>query len=69
MEAGNEDKRNRGMSDNKIIIVSRTEDGYLARPLGVKGAAVGQGNTPEEAAADAESAVKAHAKEFGEEHE
>ena len=47
------------------IIVERHEDGYVAYPLGVQGVVVGQGETYEEALADARSAVAFHVETFG----
>lgn len=47
------------------IIVEKHPDGYVAYPLGVKGAVVGQGDTCEEALADVKSAIKFHVEIFG----
>jgi predicted RNase H-like HicB family nuclease len=47
------------------IIVEKHPDGYVAYPLGVKGAMVGEGDTDEEALADAKSAIKFHLEGFG----
>ena len=47
------------------VIIERTEDGYVAYPLGVKGVVVGQGDSYEEALADVRSAIRAHVREFG----
>lgn len=47
------------------IIVEKHPDGYVAYPLGLKGVVVGQGDTYEEALADAKSAIKAHIAAFG----
>jgi predicted RNase H-like HicB family nuclease len=47
------------------IIVERHADGYVAYPLGVQGAVVGQGDTYEAALADARSAVAFHVETFG----
>ena len=47
------------------VIIERAEDGYVAYPLGTKGAVVGQGDTYEEALADVTSAIRAHLREFG----
>jgi predicted RNase H-like HicB family nuclease len=49
------------------IIVEKHPDGYVAYPLGIKGAIVGQGDTYEEALADVKSAIKFHIETFGEE--
>ena len=42
------------------IIVEKHADGYVACPLGLSGAVVGQGDSYEEALADVRSAVLAH---------
>jgi len=47
------------------IIVEKHPDGYVAYPLGLKGVAVGQGNTYEEALADVKSAITFHIETFG----
>jgi len=47
------------------IIVEKHPDGYVAYPLGLKGVVVGQGDTYEEALADAKSAIKFHISTFG----
>ena len=47
------------------IIVEKGPDGYVAYPLGLKGAVVGEGNTYEEALADVKSAIKFHIETFG----
>ncbi len=47
------------------IIVEKHPDGYVAYPLGIDGAVVGQGDTYEEALADVRSAILAHAEAFG----
>ena len=49
------------------IIVEKCPDGYVAYPLGLKGAVVGEGDTYEEALADVKSAVKFHIETFGQE--
>lgn len=51
--------------DKMKIIVERHADGYIAYPLGIEGAVVGQGDTYEQALADAESAVRFHIDTFG----
>lgn len=48
------------------IIVERHSDGFVAYPLGLKGAVVGEGNTSEEALADVKSAIRFHFETFGE---
>ena len=47
------------------IIVEKHPDGYVAYPLGVRGVVVGQGDTYEEARADAKSAIQFHVETFG----
>lgn len=47
------------------IVVEKHPDTYVAYPLGMKGVVVGQGNTGEEALADAVSAIRFHAETFG----
>ncbi len=47
------------------IIVEKHPDGFVAYPLGFKGAVVGQGNTFDEALADVKSAINFHIETFG----
>lgn len=47
------------------ILVEQHEDGFVAYPLGVSGAVVGEGDTPEAALADARSALHFHVETFG----
>jgi len=47
------------------IIVEKNIDGYVAYPIGLKGAVVGEGNTYEEALADVKSAIQFHIESFG----
>lgn len=49
------------------IVVEKHEDGYVAYPLGVKGAVVGEGDTYEDALADVRSAIRFHVESFGRE--
>jgi len=49
------------------IIVEKHPDGYVAYPLGLKGVVVGEGDTYEEALADAKSAIHFHIETFGQE--
>ena len=49
------------------IIVERHSDGYVAYPLGLKGAVVGEGDTYEDALADVQSAIRFHIETFGQE--
>ena len=53
---------------NKIpIVVEKHPDTYVAYPLGIQGAVVGEGDTFEEALADCRSAIRFHVETFGEE--
>jgi predicted RNase H-like HicB family nuclease len=47
------------------IIVEKHPDVYVAYPLGIKGAVVGQGDTYEEALADLKSAINCYIEIFG----
>ena len=47
------------------LIVEKHPDGYVAYPLGVKGIVVGEGDTYEDALADAKSALAFHIETFG----
>ena len=47
------------------IIVEKHPDGYIAYPLGLKGIVIGEGDTYEEALADATSAIRFHVETFG----
>jgi predicted RNase H-like HicB family nuclease len=49
------------------FIVEKHRDGYIAYPLGLKGVAVGEGDTYEAALADAQSAARFHIESFGKE--
>jgi predicted RNase H-like HicB family nuclease len=49
------------------FVVERHRDGYVAYPLGLKGAVVGQGESYESALADAKSAAAFHIESFGKE--
>jgi predicted RNase H-like HicB family nuclease len=49
------------------VIVEKHPDGYVAYPVGLKGAVVGEGGTYEEALADVQSAIRFHIETFGEE--
>ena len=49
------------------FIVEKHRDGYVAYPLGLKGVAVGEGDTCESALADAKSAASFHIESFGKE--
>ncbi len=52
---------------NFKVIVEKHEDGYIAYPLGLKGAVLGQGDSYEEALTDVKSAIKFHIETFGDE--
>lgn len=47
------------------FVVEKHTDGYVAYPLGFKGVVVGQGDSCEEALADAKSAATFHIETFG----
>jgi len=47
------------------VVVEKHSDGYVAYPLGMKGVAVGQGDSYEQALADVKSAVQFHIETFG----
>jgi predicted RNase H-like HicB family nuclease len=47
------------------IIVEKHADGYVAYPLGLNGAVVGQGGSYEAALADVRSAIAFHVESFG----
>ncbi|GAG25029.1 unnamed protein product [marine sediment metagenome] len=49
------------------IIVQKSEKGYVAYPLGLKGVVVGDGDTFEEALEDVKSAINFHLETFGDE--
>jgi predicted RNase H-like HicB family nuclease len=49
------------------FIVEKHRDGYVAYPLGLKGAVVGEGDSYEAALADAKSAAAFHIETFGKE--
>ena len=53
------------MTKHIKMIVEKHPDGYVAYPIGIRGAVVGQGDTYEEALADARSAVAFHVETFG----
>jgi predicted RNase H-like HicB family nuclease len=48
------------------FVVEKHRDGYVAYPLGLKGAVVGEGDSYESALADARSAAAFHIESFGE---
>ncbi len=47
------------------IVIEKHPDGYVAYPIGVVGAIVGQGDTYEEALADVKSAIACYVEVFG----
>jgi len=49
------------------IVIEKHPDGYVAYPVGVVGAIVGQGDTYEEALSDVKSAIACYVEVFGEE--
>ena len=53
------------MTKHIKMIVEKHPDGYVAYPIGIRGAVVGQGDTYEAALADAQSAVAFHVETFG----
>ncbi len=53
------------MSQAIKIVVEKHADNYVAYPLGVRGAVVGEGATYEEALADVRSALAFHLETFG----
>ncbi len=46
------------------IIIEKHSDGYVAYPLGIKGAVVGQGDTYEDALANLKSAIRCYIEIF-----
>ena len=49
------------------FVVEQHSDGFVAYPLGLRGVVIGQGDTSDEALADAKSAVRFHIETFGDE--
>jgi len=49
------------------VIVEKTDDGYVAYPIGLRGVVVSDGDTFEEALASLKSAIAFHIQTFGEE--
>jgi predicted RNase H-like HicB family nuclease len=49
------------------IVIEKHSNGYVAYPVGVVGAIVGQGDTYEEALSDVKSAIACYIEEFGKE--
>jgi predicted RNase H-like HicB family nuclease len=50
---------------NVKLIVEKYADGYVAYPLGIQGAVLGEGNTYEEALENVKSALRFHVETFG----
>jgi predicted RNase H-like HicB family nuclease len=48
------------------IIIEKHRDGYVAYPIGMKGAVVGQGDACNEALQNVRSAIRFHEETFGE---
>ncbi len=48
-----------------MIVVEEHADGFVAYPVGLRGAVVGQGDTYEEAEGDVVSAIRFHLETFG----
>lgn len=55
------------MSRRFKIIVQKSEEGYIAYPLGLKGVVIGDGDTFEEALENISSAIAFHIETFGSE--
>jgi predicted RNase H-like HicB family nuclease len=55
------------ISQKVKLVIERTEDGYVAYPLGLKGIIVAEGDTYEEVLQSIRSAVRFHIETFGEE--
>ncbi len=53
------------MTKDIKIIVEKHADGYVAYPVGLQGVVVAEGETYEQALADAKSAVEFHIETFG----
>ena len=51
--------------DRVKIVIERHEDGYVAYPVGLRGVVVGEGDTYDDALADATSAIRFHIETFG----
>ena len=47
------------------VVVEKHPEGYVAYPLGLNGAVVGEGDTYDEALADVRSAIGFHIETFG----
>jgi len=49
------------------LVIEKSDDGYVAYPLGLKGVVVAEGDSYEEALAAVRSAVQFHVETFGQE--
>jgi hypothetical protein len=49
------------------FVVEQHADGFIAYPLGLRGAVVGEGDSADAALADAKSAARFHIETFGDE--
>lgn len=47
------------------FVIEQHSDGFVAYPLGLRGVVLGQGDTREDALADAQSATRFHVETFG----
>ena len=47
------------------ILIEKHTDSYVAYPVGMRGVIVGEGDTYDEAVADATSAIRFHSETFG----
>jgi len=66
--ARNQKRTGKSVSETRArikLVIERTEDGYVAYPLGLKGVVVAQGDTYDEALKEVASAVRFHVKTFG----
>ena len=55
----------RDIMQNLKIVIEKHSDCYIAYPLGLKGAVVGQGETYDDAVSDVKSAIAFHLETFG----
>jgi predicted RNase H-like HicB family nuclease len=51
------------------IVIEKHSDGYVAYPIGIVGAIVGQGDTYDAALSDVKSAIDCYIEVFGKERE
>lgn len=65
MRSKNQKRPRSTMMKQFKVIIEKHSDGYVAYPLGVKGAVVGEGDTDDEALADVKSAIRFHIETFG----